>query len=86
MATGVLYIIVYNYFFLSSGNRALPDVYKDITEMQVDISQYKNWSSKEKSLPNSTKPAAHILKNKCTMFMNSYISKQPHVYITCTCT
>lgn len=45
------------------GNRALPDVYKDITEMQVDISQYKNWSSKEKSLPNSTKPAALCLQH-----------------------
>jgi hypothetical protein len=40
------------------GCRSLPDVYKEITEMQVDISKYRQWSNKEKSLQTTNKVKA----------------------------
>lgn len=49
------------FYLLSIGNRPLPDVYKEITEMQVDINKYRQWSSKEKSLQPAAKIKANIL-------------------------
>ena len=53
------------------GQRSLPDVYKDITEMQVDISKYKHWVAKEKQLPNNMRAAANILH-----YMYMYVRAQ----------
>lgn len=56
-----------------SGNRPLPDVYKEITEMHVDISKYRQWMSKEKQLQSQEKVKAHILLymyfNNCNVML-----------------
>jgi len=42
-----------------AGLKPLPGVYKDLVEMSVDHSKYKQWAAK--SLPANCESAAHIL-------------------------
>ena len=43
-----------------TGLKTLPDVYRDLVELPVDYSKYKQWASKP--LPANARASAHILQ------------------------
>ena len=51
--------LVYIYIYMCVGLKPLPVVYKDLVEMTVDHSKYKQWSAKP--LPANCKTTADIL-------------------------
>ena len=50
----------YSLCTVPAGMRPLPEAYRELAEMAVDITKFKHWSSSEKPIPAQLRNAAYI--------------------------